>query len=474
MKTGRNDPCPCGSGRKFKQCCLTATSVATDPADLAWQRVRRALDGHAKTMTQFTTEIWGADAIDRAWAEFMPQQSAPFDPEGPHTPMFMPWMFHCWRPQGAEPPTRAYLDRRARTIDPLRREYLESCLSSRFSFFEVEGCQPGRGFGLHDLFSGERHEVVERSGSQALQDGDLIYGLLAHAAGVTLVEAMNTFVIPPIHKIDVIRLRQHLRSAAGSPAGDVRVAHAETLRKLYLQLADRILNPPLPVLHNTDGDPLVLHKLVFDVESAQAAFDALKHLDFDAEEAELLAGATRDAAGTLQQVSLAWKRRGNRKHKDWNNTVLAHLDINGRRLTAEVNSEKRAAAFRRLVERAMGERARFRVAEVQSGEKLMSQVRARASSGQRRPAPLDDELQNSPEVRALLDAMVARHYEDWVGQKIPALGGKTPRAAMKTADGREMVEALVRDMERNNSRQPQPVDEGVFRALRERLGLGES
>ena len=22
MKTGRNDPCPCGSGKKYKQCCL--------------------------------------------------------------------------------------------------------------------------------------------------------------------------------------------------------------------------------------------------------------------------------------------------------------------------------------------------------------------------------------------------------------------------------------------------------------------
>ena len=22
MKTGRNDPCPCGSGRKYKHCCL--------------------------------------------------------------------------------------------------------------------------------------------------------------------------------------------------------------------------------------------------------------------------------------------------------------------------------------------------------------------------------------------------------------------------------------------------------------------
>lgn len=23
VKVGRNDPCPCGSGRKFKKCCIT-------------------------------------------------------------------------------------------------------------------------------------------------------------------------------------------------------------------------------------------------------------------------------------------------------------------------------------------------------------------------------------------------------------------------------------------------------------------
>jgi uncharacterized protein YecA (UPF0149 family) len=27
VKVGRNDPCPCGSGRKFKKCCLTAKRV---------------------------------------------------------------------------------------------------------------------------------------------------------------------------------------------------------------------------------------------------------------------------------------------------------------------------------------------------------------------------------------------------------------------------------------------------------------
>jgi preprotein translocase subunit SecA len=25
-KVGRNDPCPCGSGKKHKKCCLTATA----------------------------------------------------------------------------------------------------------------------------------------------------------------------------------------------------------------------------------------------------------------------------------------------------------------------------------------------------------------------------------------------------------------------------------------------------------------
>ncbi len=31
-KTGRNDPCPCGSGNKFKRCCLEKDAAATSAA----------------------------------------------------------------------------------------------------------------------------------------------------------------------------------------------------------------------------------------------------------------------------------------------------------------------------------------------------------------------------------------------------------------------------------------------------------
>jgi tetratricopeptide (TPR) repeat protein len=27
MKTGRNEPCPCGSGKKYKKCCINAVSA---------------------------------------------------------------------------------------------------------------------------------------------------------------------------------------------------------------------------------------------------------------------------------------------------------------------------------------------------------------------------------------------------------------------------------------------------------------
>jgi len=35
QKTGRNDPCPCGSGRKYKKCCIDKETDSLRPAGLA-------------------------------------------------------------------------------------------------------------------------------------------------------------------------------------------------------------------------------------------------------------------------------------------------------------------------------------------------------------------------------------------------------------------------------------------------------
>ena len=80
-------------------------------------------------------------------------------------------------------------------------------------------------------------------------------------------------------------------------------------------------------------------------------------------------------------------------------------------------------------------------------------------------------LLRQPDVRAKLEQLQRRHYENWPEVALPALDNKTPLEAVRDADGREMVEALIAQFERDSSRMPVPPDPAVFADLRRRLGL---
>ena len=80
----------------------------------------------------------------------------------------------------------------------------------------------------------------------------------------------------------------------------------------------------------------------------------------------------------------------------------------------------------------------------------------------------------SPEVKAILDEHLSRHYESWVQERIPALGNRTPLQAIRTAAGCEAVEALVTPIERDSAGMRRPMDPGIMKRLRERLGLAPS
>ncbi|MDB5967578.1 MAG: hypothetical protein JWQ90_28 [Hydrocarboniphaga sp.] len=476
-KPGRNDPCPCGSGKKYKQCCLAASiSAAQDPAQLLWQRIRRATADFPARMARFILETYGVVALDEAWGEFTLWDGSSFDSRTPYLQMFQPWMYHRWSPDPAETavadralhgvtPTRAFLDRKGRSLDPLLRQTLEACLASRFSFFDIEHCEPGHGFRAHDIFTGEQHHVLERSASQTMSNGDLLYGQIASVGGISLLEACSPRAIPPIHKIEVVELRKQLRPERELITHDLILDQEDKLRRLYLDFMERLLDPQLPLLRNTDGEDVVVQRLVFDIDSAQVAFDALKHLDFESTEAGLLEGAERDEQGQLRRVRFDWKKPGNLVHKGWTNTILGAIEIDNQRLYAQVNSKERAADFRRVVEQALGRRARYRMAEVQSADKLLAQ------DGATMMRPGQPDLAELPEIKAQLAEMMARHYEHWVHEGVPALGGWTPLAAMQQPDGREQVEALVRQAERDSRRMKPSVDPAVFETLRARLGL---
>jgi len=359
MKLGRNDPCHCGSGKKYKHCCLNAGAVPI-AADLTWRRIRTLIDGYPSEMLRFITKAYGPLAMHEAWRAFTGDDDLEYDPDTPLTQLFMPWFFHSWTPDRLAtevvneslhdvPPTEAYLAAKGRQLDPVLRRYLESLLTTPFTFFEVLACDPGTGMILRDVMMREEHAVTERSGSQGMRPGDLLFGQLASVDRLTMLEASNGFAIPPIEKAPIIQLRAQIASAYPVITHQVLREWDFELLELFHEIADRLFNPRLPILQNTDGELLSLQKLVFDLNvSPRAAFDALKHLALDESEEDLLADATRDAENKLTRVRFSWMKRGNTKHAEWDNTVLGWIEIDGRRLIAEVNRRGRTQYERRL------------------------------------------------------------------------------------------------------------------------------
>ena len=485
MKPGRNDPCPCGSGRKFKHCCMLITRVPDDaPADLVWRRLRVLLDGHSGTMLGFIEHTYGQTALDEAWDEFVCFEDVEFDPEDPQMVLFLPWFFHRWAPDPpatavadpslhARSPTDVYLEQRGRRVDSLLRRYLESVLAAPFTFFEVVSSDPGRGMSLRDIMTGETHAVTEREASKDMQRGDILFGQVAKMDRLSMLEASNGFAIAPTEKGPIVALRARIAQAHETVTPEVLCEYDIELRDLFFDIADRAFNPQRPALQNTDGEPLSMRKLLFDLEVApQAAFDALKHLALEESDEQLLVDAIRDKDGGLRRVDFPWKRRGNKVHPEWEATVMGRIEIDGARLTAEVNSEARADAVSREIESALGERVQFRVTQVRSMETLLED--AHASDAVRSAREQHDRLAESPEVREKIAEMMAAHFERWVDQPLPALDGRTPRDAVKDADGREVVESLVIQAERHGRAMNPPIDEAVFGRLREWLGLSET
>ena len=436
----------------------------------------------ASTMLPFVAETYGPEALHEAWEEFSGAEE-PFDPETPHIQVFMPWFFHRWTPDPystevadtalhERSPTRLFLERRGARLDLVIRRYLGSCLEAPFSFHEILRCDPGHGFQARDLFTGEEHAVLERSATQGMQYGDIVFGQLVTAEGVTILEAASLCFIPPIYKIELIDFRKELLRGEPRLTAETLCEWDLELIERYLDIMDKVLHPQLPKLHNTDGDPLEMHRLAFDIESPEKVLDALKSLDSGRSEEELISATKRTARGDFKSVQFNWTKAGNQLHKDWSTTIVGQIEIKGRRLIAEVNSAARAQEFKALVEERLGGEARLRADRIQSMEKMLADHNRAGPESSVREAE-SASLAEHPEVQARLQQMMAEHFESWVTEKIPALNGQTPLEAVRDPDGREKVMALVIEAERGARRMKPPVDPVTLRRVRERLGLAD-
>jgi hypothetical protein len=477
-KIGRNDPCPCGSNKKYKQCCLKAPSVA---GDSPWTQQHDASGRLTQEMLNFARQNFSSN-LEAAWLDFNQDDTPlPIGEDEEEAQIFVPYFLFDWNPKPRSrrgPPVaglvaQSYLSKKASRLPELERLILDQALTQPLSFYEVVRCHPGESLVLRDVLLRGEVEVIERAASRILRPGDLGYGQLCELPEMTTFGRLAPLCISPSYKGSIIGLRTKLQKKIAKQNRELTVAdlilYREDIRSTYLNIRDARRTPPR--LTNTDGDPFVLHTLTFRTGSALAAFEALAPLARGIPKTELLKGAKFEAGGTLLTVELPWQKKGNRVHNDWENTLLGQLSIAGRSLVVEVNSEKRAAKIRQEIERRLGILVTHQKTVTQHPEAALRKTRRGQAANPSVSQPMPDD----PVFTGEMQAEIQRQAENWIHQKVPALGGRTPLEAIRDPDGKEVVEALLLGWERRNETMTDP---GIFHpdinAIRRLLQLSPS
>lgn len=404
---GRNDRCPCGSGRKFKQCCL-----AERPSPLS-ARVGLVL----YKLARFAARERMSDGLGRLAAaardpaaDQAASRAAPFD-----TAFLMDVaMFEGGG--GNE-----YLYHRGELLPSDERELIAAMLDEPRRLWEVVGVEPGVRLELRDTSTGDVLPVAEHLGSMDRRAGELLLTRVAR------LDDQNQLVgialeIP-------LRLRESAMALVDSGPG------ATDLARWF----GEAMAPPRLV--NRESEPLLLCRTELatghDLPALHAALDGILEADGD----EWVELGPPDGDGHLV--------RGRVRHE-------------AGRLVIETNSVERRNRLVTLVEVAVGN------TEVMADERV--DPRQAMAAAEPRDDPPDDPPEEVPdEVVALLDEYVRRMESEWVDMAVPALGGFTPRQARDDPTRREDLEALLREMERQVIRGPGRGFDA--RRLRDLLGM---
>jgi len=448
-KVGRNAPCPCGSGKKYKKCCRGKEEEARGDsrAPVYVQGVDERL---VSEMFRFASRRFG-EALLRAEQDFRDPEQA--------VQLLIPWSVYHFVVEG-KPVVQWFMEERKRRLSDTESEWLEAQQVSWLSVWEVTGVDPNHGrLSLKDLLSDEQRDVREVNASRMLARRDVVLGRVVDHDGMSVLCGVYPRVLPPMEAAEVVRrVRGRLRRKRAVPVERLR---EEKIGRYMIRCWEEALEELLvrrsvpPKFQNTDGDELLLTIDHF-------AFDPASQLEVEARLAALDGVEPPDPDDSARIYTLS--RPGTPKSVGVDTTIIGTVRLSKGRLRLETNSIRRADRLRAQVEEACGELIRHRTREHSDPSALLKHGEA--------PRPRDEQpsLITPEEAGRVVREFKERHYAGWLDLPLPALVGMTPREAVRTKEGKDRVDVLLKDMENHECRRPEK-ERFSFSGMRKELGL---
>lgn len=383
-----------------------------------------------------------------------------------------------------------YLKRRGWKETVINRAYIEALRDSVVSLYEVSDVHPGESFLARDLVrGGDPIQVSERTATKTLVQWDVIAtrivtvrGVVQMAGAVLAVDRGLADEMLALIRRSKCRVSEAAAntSAASDPILQARLeaelAKDDTLMSvaapiittLWLNDTIRRYLAPLPEMANSDGEQLEFMTLHYRLLPGITA----------AKVAEALAGTPdiRDEEDgehwiwfAPQKPSRTGRKSAQADRDDTGRTIYGHLTLGASKLEVMVNSEDRATRIRNILAPILDGLVQSPLVERITPEQALA-ARGGVAAPATRSLP---EGMNQEDMREAVHQLLDRQYRNVLRQKIPALGDKTPRQAVRSAKGRQAVANWLKGFEQNNARLPadDPMHDYDFSWMWEDLGI---
>lgn len=430
MSIGRNALCPCGSGRKYKKCCLNRVSASAQlylPAERssAIAKLNRFADrSEYDELDEIACDLfwgdWLSDEPEERVEELMQMDTV--------ENAYRSWFICDFDSGDGRTLLDKFLESEARSLSSGESRYLEAVRESHLRLYETLEVKPEEGFVLRDLWDDRRLFVRERAGTRQIVAWDLIVARVVPGGdgGEPVFEAAP-YLFRASNKDDLLKILRRTHRAFQKQFPDKGlVEFFKTMGVLFHQFwLDRVALPPPPTFLTRDGQPIIFAKVIFDLLDREKAAKAL---------------AEREDMADNEDGSYTWLVPDGDEHRS-----LGTLVFENEKAVFEAISRERAEKARDELPGICGVALRFRAISYED----VDQALKRAPKRTKRKEP-DIPIE---EQQRIIGAFQDKHYRAWPDTPLPAFGNRTPRHAAKLKTMRPKVIALLKDFEAMSERQ---------------------
>jgi len=475
-KIGRNEPCPCGSGKKYKKCCAMEEKFdfsipeecKTNTMLDEYLILMQGLGMFGQSLGQFDQERRGLNEAVRDFEKFF----SPGEPVGVPDSIFMSWYLLDLR-FGDSQKTVCERFIESEFVNRLQEpgpELLKNLSNSYLAFYLLKGVSDdyltfeevgtGKQWRTHRL-----NEPYERDS----KIGDLWFiRLIGDSADAYIFTA--PYIFPPDEKMlkairDGIEFQKVKWSEFPGRSLDQSLDFCDSSKASVIFWLSNILGKPLEMadhsmvdsanaVANTDGEKLHFSKIIFKIlypQNIKSKLSKVNSFEYDKEDKQWF-----------------WFKKTKNKGKISSEIIGGTVKIKGKWLIAETNSLGRALKIKAMIQKALGTDVEYEKIEAKDIASIPPLSKEEQETIDKETAVLNA----NPEVQALLHKQLHDYYhKSWIKQKIPALGDITPYAAAKTQEGRKLLKKLLDGIEENQNRSPDNAGKIDINELRQKLKL---